>query len=248
MKRYTHETLGFGQISLPAQQFETTAYWFYLTPDLTSQLEEANILLRPNDYGPNWPQQRDAARARDGYRCTRCGAPERPDRQHDVHHLRPFREFGYVPGRNEYYREANKLENLTTLCRTCHRAIEAARGTRSALGGLANVLHNIATLHLMCSPNDIGVLAEQRSTDTKAPTITIYDHAAGGLGHSPRLFDLHTELLRGALDLVRDCPCEDGCPACVGPVGEIEADAKQNDGPAAGGDARCNARCAARSG
>ncbi len=32
VKRYTHETLGFGRIELPAQHFETTAMWFYLTP------------------------------------------------------------------------------------------------------------------------------------------------------------------------------------------------------------------------
>ncbi len=226
IRRYTHETLGYGQIDLPPQQFETTAYWFYLTPDLTTRLEETNILLKPNDYGPNWPQQRDAARRRDGRRCTQCGAPERPDRQHDVHHLRPFREFGYVPGQNENYREANQLENLVTLCQTCHRAVESAQGTRSALGGLANVLHNLATLYLMCSPNDIGVVAEQRSTATKAPTITIYDHAPGGLGFSVRLYDLHARLLRGALDIVRDCSCTHGCPACVGPIGESEMDAK----------------------
>ena len=227
IKRYTHETLGYGQVNLPPQSFETQGMWFYLTPDLTARLEAANILLRPNDYGPNWAQARDAARARDGYRCTQCGAPERPDRQHDVHHLRPFRDFGYVPGENENYREANRLENLVTLCRACHRAAEAAQRQRSALGGLANVLRNVATLLLMCAPTDIGVLAEQRSTETKAPTITIYDHAPGGLGLAVRLYDLYDEMLYSALELVRDCRCEAGCPACVGPVGEIEADTKQ---------------------
>ena len=54
IKRYTHETLGYGEIDLPAQQFETTATWIALTPDLTIQLEAENILLKPNDYGPNW--------------------------------------------------------------------------------------------------------------------------------------------------------------------------------------------------
>jgi len=227
VRRYTHETLGYGTINLPPQQFETTAYWFYLTPDLVAQLEEADILLRPNDYGPDWPRQRDAARARDGYRCTRCGAPERNGRQHDVHHVRPFREFGYIRGQNENYRAANQLENLVTLCHACHRMVEAAHRTHSALSGLSNALRSLATLFLMCSPNDISVVAESRSTATGAPTITVYDHAPGGLGFSVRLFDLHQELMAGALDLVRDCPCVQGCPACVGPVGEIGEDAKQ---------------------
>ena len=219
IKRYTHETLGYGQISIPPAEFDTTGYWVYLTPDLTTRLVAENIILEPNDYGPNWQQQRDIARARDGFRCTQCGAPERDDREHDVHHVRPFREF-------ESYREANRLDNLVTLCRSCHRAAEAASGTRSALGGLSSVVHNLATLYLMCSPNDIGVLVEQKSSATRAPTITVYDYAAGGLGLATRLYDLHEDLLYGALELVRDCGCEDGCPACVGPSGEVGAGTK----------------------
>ncbi len=227
VKRYTHETLGYGQIDLPPQQFETTAYWVALTHDLTSQLEAQSILLRPNNYGPNWHEQRDRARARDGYRCTRCNAPERDGRQHDVHHLIPFRDFGYLPGQNENYREANRLDNLVTLCSTCHRSVEAVRGVRSALSGLSDVLQNVAALLLMCSPGDIGVAVQQGLTHAKAPIITIYDHAPGGLGLAPQLYDLHHELLSGALELVRDCPCEEGCPACVGPVGEGGAETKE---------------------
>jgi NAD(P)-dependent dehydrogenase (short-subunit alcohol dehydrogenase family) len=175
----------------------------------------------PNDYGPNWPAQRNAARARDGFRCRQCGKAEDAalGRQHDVHHLTPFRSFGYVPGLNENYKLANDLDNLQTLCRACHQRAEAARGTQTALGGLAYALGNIAPLFLMCDPRDLGVSAEARSRETKAPTITIYDLVPEGLGFAERLYELHGDLLRGARDLVRDCPCRDGCPACVGPVG-----------------------------
>lgn len=226
VRRYTHETLGYGEIDLPPQEFETSAYWITLTPDLTARLEDEQILLRPINYGPNWAKQRDKARARDGYRCTNCGAPEQPDRQHDVHHVRPFREFNYVPGQNNAYQEANRLDNLVTLCRRCHRAVEGSQGKKSALGGLVNVLHNAATLLLICSPKDIGVLAEQRSPVARLPTITIYDQAPGGLGLSDRLYDLHEVFLSRALELTRDCPCQEGCPACVGPVVEVGADTK----------------------
>ncbi|MCZ7542287.1 MAG: DUF1998 domain-containing protein [Anaerolineae bacterium] len=186
------------------------------------------MILQPNDYGPNWPQQRDAARARDGYRCQRCGLSEaEAGRQHDVHHLRPFREFGYVRDVNAHYKEANRLDNLTTLCRSCHRAVEDAQRTRSALSGLGNVLRNLSTLHLMCAPEDLGVVIEQRATYTKAPTVTIYDNVPGGLGFSERLYALHEGLLADALDMVRACPCAEGCPACVGPPGEVGAETKQ---------------------
>ena len=219
VKRYTHETLGYGQIDLPPREYETTAYWLWIAPEAVERLEREGVLMPPNDYGPDWIRARDAARARDGGRCRQCNAPEREDRVHDVHHVRPFREFSYIPGENRADLQANALDNLITLCAACHHRAEAARGTRSALGGLSYVLANIAPLYLMCDPRDLGALAEVRSKETRGPTVTLHDRAPEGLGLAERLYDLHAELLAGALDLVRSCPCQDGCPACVGPVG-----------------------------
>ena len=79
---------------------------------------------------------------RDHYRCTQCGAAEPPGRQHDVHHLVPFRTFGYVPGINEHYRRANQLNNLVLVCRTCHRRLEASVRVRTGLDGVAYALSN----------------------------------------------------------------------------------------------------------
>jgi len=225
VKRYTHETLGYGEITLPARQFQTTGYWLWLPPATVRALAEDGILVGPNNYGPNWETQRNAARARDRFRCVQCGTAESAAesaaerRQHDVHHVVPFRTFGYIPGLNENYRLANELENLQTLCRACHTRAEAGRGTQTALSGLAYALGNLAPLYLMCDPRDLGVLSENRARETKAPTITLYDRVPEGLGFAERLYELHLELLAGAHDLVRDCGCRDGCPACVGPVG-----------------------------
>ncbi|MEJ2010954.1 MAG: DEAD/DEAH box helicase [Anaerolineales bacterium] len=219
VKRYTHETLGYGQIDLPPRTYETSAYWLWLDPALVEHLEAEGVLLPPQDYGPSWPAARNAARARDGFSCRQCGAPQREGREHDVHHVRPFREFGYVPGENRNDRLANDLDNLITLCPSCHHRAESARGKRSALGGLAYALGNIAPLYLMCDPRDLGVITEVRAPQTGAPTVTLYDRIPEGLGLAERLYDHHDELLAAALDLVRDCRCQEGCPACVGPTG-----------------------------
>jgi DEAD/DEAH box helicase domain-containing protein len=219
VKRYTHETLGYGQIDLPPRSYETSAYWLWLDPALVERLEAEGVLLPPQDYGPSWPAARKAARARDSYRCRQCGAPQREEREHDVHHVRPFREFGFIPGENHNDRLANDLENLITLCPSCHHRAEAARGKRSALGGLAYALGNIAPLFLMCDPRDLGAITEVRAPQTHAPTITLYDRIPEGLGLAERLYEHHAELLTAALDLVRDCRCQEGCPACVGPTG-----------------------------
>ncbi|MDT8305449.1 MAG: DUF1998 domain-containing protein, partial [Anaerolineae bacterium] len=141
--------------------------------------------------------------------------------------VRPFREFGYLPGRNENYRQANRLSNLVTLCAACHRRAEEGQRTRSALGGLAYVLRNLAPIFLMCDPADIEVLAELRNPLTRAPTVLIYEQVPAGVGFSQRLYELRDELLGAALELVQACRCRDGCPACVGPPGDIGPDTRQ---------------------
>ncbi|NIS81761.1 MAG: DEAD/DEAH box helicase [Anaerolineales bacterium] len=227
VKRYTHETLGYGTIDLPPRQFETSAYWLWISPETVAQLEAQGVLLAPTDYGPSWPQARQAAKARDGSICRQCGAAEREGREHDVHHIRPFRDFGYAPGENRNDRMANHIDNLITLCAACHHRAESARGARSALAGLSYALGNIAPLYLMCDPRDLGTLTEIRSKGTKSPTVTIYDRIPEGMGFSERLYTLHRELLEGALELVRTCRCQDGCPVCVGPVGPGGVEVKQ---------------------
>jgi len=227
VKRYTHETLGYGEIDLPAREYETNACWIWLSAETVARLEAEGVLLAPNDYGPDWPHASAEARRRDGYRCRQCGAPEREGHTHDVHHLQPFRSFGYLPGVNRNDREAHNLDNLITLCSTCHHRAEAARGTRSALGGLTYALGNIAPLFLMCDGRDLGTMAEPRSRATRGPTITLYDRVPEGLGLAERLYEVMPQLLQGALDLVLACGCIDGCPACVGPVVEGGGEVKE---------------------
>ena len=52
VKRYTHETLGYGTIDLPSRQWETAACWLWLAPETAARLEGEGVLLPPNDYGP----------------------------------------------------------------------------------------------------------------------------------------------------------------------------------------------------
>jgi DEAD/DEAH box helicase domain-containing protein len=241
IRRYTHETLGFGEIDLPEMELDTNGYWIVFGKRLTDRLVEAGLLNRPNEYGPNWQQQRERSLARDGYRCRTCGSETRTGQGLHVHHIRPFRDYGYVPGKNEEYRRANELENLVTLCASCHRQAETGQQTRSALGGLAYALSNLAPLFLMCDPSDIHASVDIRNPITRAPTVVIYERVAAGVGFSQRLYELHQDLLDSTKDMVADCRCRDGCPACVGPPGAIGPDTKEstlrllkilNEGPA----------------
>jgi DEAD/DEAH box helicase domain-containing protein len=94
------------------------------------------------------------------------------------------------------------------------------------LVGLATVLANIAPLFLMCDPRDLGLQPEVRSPFTRRPTVFLYDRIPGGVGFGERLYQQHSDLLTAAADLVRRCPCDRGCPSCVGPTHAVGQRAK----------------------
>lgn len=76
-------------------------------------------------YGPNWFEQRRAARKRDGYKCQCCGKTQKKNGAAlDVHHIVAFRTFDYIPNENTNYLQANDLYNLISVCKKCHRKIE----------------------------------------------------------------------------------------------------------------------------
>jgi DEAD/DEAH box helicase domain-containing protein len=50
------------------------------------------------------------------------------------------------------------------------------------------------------------------------PTVFLYDNYPGGIGIAAPLHGLRAQVVSRAIDLIAHCPCEHGCPACVGPV------------------------------
>ncbi len=95
---------------------------------------------------------------------------------------------------------------------------------QNGLTGLGNAFRTIASLLLMCDPRDLGVaLTEDISGGLLVwePDLYLYDSYAGGVGLSAPLFRLSDRLLEQTRELIEGCGCEAGCPACVGPVGEI---------------------------
>jgi DEAD/DEAH box helicase domain-containing protein len=73
----------------------------------------------------------------------------------------------------------------------------------------------MAPLLVLCDREDIGGLSTPLHEETGSPTIIIFDEIDGGAGLSETLFASLHRLATEALRLVSDCPCEDGCPACI---------------------------------
>mgnify|MGYP000114244486 CR=1 FL=1 len=72
-------------------------------------------------YGENWNKQRDKARKRDNHTCQRCGVAESElDQQLDVHHIKRLGWFKEEYDAPVWWEKANALDNLLSLCRSCH--------------------------------------------------------------------------------------------------------------------------------
>ena len=95
-------------------------------------------------------------------------------------------------------------------------SVKAAGG--HPMGGLHAVEHaalSLFPLFSLCDRFDVGGISFRTHPQLKRPAIFFYDGHAGGVGIASSLFDRAEALLESTLQLISDCPCEEGCPACV---------------------------------
>src|SRR6266478_3676086 len=127
---------------------------------------------------------------------------------------------------------------------------------QSGMFGLLHALESVATLLLMCDRRDLGTAIGERppapdSTSSAAgaideftptrmrdalssnpkeffePNLYLFDAYPGGIGFSEPLFRTHALLVQETRELIAACPCEQGCPSCVGPAGDLAPRAKE---------------------
>jgi DEAD/DEAH box helicase domain-containing protein len=118
---------------------------------------------------------------------------------------------------------------------------------RDGVVALSYTLGQMAALFLLCDRHDLGValgdngqgearierglrrLSAERPAvgDDYEPQIFVYDAYPGGIGLSEPLYRLHDKLLAESHALIARCACRDGCPSCVGPVGEVGSRGKE---------------------
>jgi DEAD/DEAH box helicase domain-containing protein len=83
--------------------------------------------------------------------------------------------------------------------------------------GIAYSMNNLIPLFIMCDRNDISVVPMVRAPFTNQPTIYVYDKYPGGVGLSKKIYQIDVMILNTIQNHINRCPCENGCPACIGP-------------------------------
>lgn len=123
---------------------------------------------------------------------------------------------------------------------------------QSGMFGVLHALTSVATLLLMCDSRDLGTAIGERPPapdsgieaddftpsrlrDASAsglkeffePNLYLFDAYSGGIGFSEPLFRAHDLLTRKTRELIAACACDEGCPSCVGPAGDLAPRAKE---------------------
>lgn len=94
------------------------------------------------------------------------------------------------------------------------RLRESGRVPHEGMLGIANATVGAMPLRVLCDQSDIGALVD--SSQLGVPALFLFDKYPGGLGFAQRGYDLIEDLITAAHAMIAECPCEDGCPSCVG--------------------------------
>jgi DEAD/DEAH box helicase domain-containing protein len=127
---------------------------------------------------------------------------------------------------------------------------------QSGMFGLLHAMETVSTLLLMCDGRDLAttigerpprpgtgepvIQSEVRDLTTVyrefwlngqkeffEPNLYLYDAYPGGIGFSEPLFRAHELLIHKTRELIQACPCDAGCPSCVGPAADLAPRAKK---------------------
>jgi DEAD/DEAH box helicase domain-containing protein len=191
IKFHTHENVGAGNLTLPEQEMHTTAWWLTLPHEILETLPYSST------------DRQDGVRALGNALQAMAILLVMCD----------GRDLGVAVGENSRSQESgvtSQRPEERSQSSVVSRQLSVEAGEHSQESKIGNQ----------------GSDRTQRTTDNGPrtafePNIYLYDKYPGGIGLSEPLYRMSGQLVDNARKLIENCPCEAGCPSCVGPVGEI---------------------------
>lgn len=99
---------------------------------------------------------------------------------------------------------------------------ELCRSVAAVCDGIIDALHafehaciGLLPLFAQCDRADIGGLSTDLHPDTGAATIFVYDGVPGGVGIAQTGYEQAGNWWAQTAALLNECPCAEGCPACI---------------------------------
>ncbi|MFJ8261279.1 DEAD/DEAH box helicase [Rummeliibacillus sp. NPDC094406] len=95
-----------------------------------------------------------------------------------------------------------------------------------AMTGVAYAMNSFIPLFIQSDRSDVHVVPQVKATHSEKPTFFVYDRYPGGIGLSERVYDLWEDLLHHVYEHIVNCPCQKGCPSCIG-AQDLNSDEKK---------------------
>jgi DEAD/DEAH box helicase domain-containing protein len=125
------------------------------------------------------------------------------------------------------------LESVATLLLMCDRRdLGTAIGERPPDASVGQTFLSVRSSLDPSSSSDFSPTRMQDAVSANAkeffePNLYLFDAYPGGIGFSEPLFRTHALLMQKTRELISACTCEQGCPSCVGPAGDLAPRAKE---------------------
>ncbi len=97
----------------------------------------------------------------------------------------------------------------------CRQVEQVCDGVIDALHAMEHAAIGLLPLFAQCDRADIGGLSTDVHPDTGAATIFVYDGVPGGVGIAEVGYEQAAQWWEQTWRLLIDCPCSEGCPACI---------------------------------
>ncbi len=196
IKFFTNENIGDGKLELPENEMHTTSYWITLERPLLESLPFTISERQSGMFGLLHALESVATLL---LMCDR-------------------RDLGTAIGERPPAADSS-VPNGAILS-------EATEGSGLAGKDLNSSRSTTHPFEIDFSPTRLQDALSANAKEFFEPHLYLYDAYPGGIGFSEPLFRTHALLVQKTRELIAACPCEQGCPSCVGPAGDLAPRAK----------------------